>query len=392
MRLIFFRGAVDTLDDFTVQLMRAAETLSMEYLLLDIRENGSTLFDKLSGFVSGEPCTAILLNNVGLNLVTEQGNFWERNGIPVCDILMDHPRNYDMVLRRPFDNLHVFVIDRNHASFIQVFFPDVRHVHFLPHGGNRVFTNEPEIPWEERPMDVLLVSNCQQAVSYPAIPFLEDGGKDLYETMIRSLLNDTHMSADDALLSYLEVRKHTLTLEQIEHLMMEHVIYAECTVRRIHKLRIMELLADAGIRTDVYGAHWDDVKTGNGSGIVLHPPVTAAECNALLGQAKIGLNVQPWFKEGAHDRIFTAQLSGAIALTDESNYLKERFTDGRELIFYSLDDLDALPGRIHSLLSDPERSKEIAKTGRTSALRHDTWAERLRTILQTCPASSAGAL
>ena len=48
----------------------------------------------------------------------------------------------------------------------------------------------------------------------------------------------------------------------------------------------------------------------------------------------------PWFKDGTHDRVFTAMLQHTLSLTDDSRYLRENFTDKKELVFYSLEKRD----------------------------------------------------
>ena len=52
-----------------------------------------------------------------------------------------------------------------------------------------------------------------------------------------------------------------------------------------------------------------------------------------MRDARIALNVMPWFKDGAHDRVFTAMLQGTAALTDDSRYLREECRDGENICF-----------------------------------------------------------
>ncbi|MEI3201212.1 MAG: hypothetical protein V8S21_04415 [Lachnospira eligens] len=59
----------------------------------------------------------------------------------------------------------------------------------------------------------------------------------------------------------------------------------------------------------------------------------------MISQAKISLNVMPWFKKGAHDRVFNTMLNGGVALTDTSLFYENTFADGENVLFYSLEDL-----------------------------------------------------
>ena len=97
--------------------------------------------------------------------------------------------------------------------------------------------------------------------------------------------------------------------------------------------------------------------------------MNSAACVQAMRDARIALNVMPWFKDGAHDRVFTAMLQGTVALTDDSRYLREECRDGENICFYSLRALEQLPDQVVSLLEDPVRMAELAERGRMWMLR-----------------------
>ena len=73
-------------------------------------------------------------------------------------------------------------------------------------------------------------------------------------------------------------------------------------------------------------------------------------CLQQISRAKISLNVMPWFKDGAHDRVFNSMLNGAVCLSDGSRYLDECLKDGEDYVKYDLADLAELPGKIRRIL------------------------------------------
>ncbi len=89
----------------------------------------------------------------------------------------------------------------------------------------------------------------------------------------------------------------------------------------------------------------------------------------------------PWFKEGAHDRIFNSQLNGAVSLTDDSIYLKEQLIDKKNCVFYSLKNIAALPEIVHNLLDHPDQLETIAQNGYKTALSSHSWKKRAETLL-----------
>ena len=87
----------------------------------------------------------------------------------------------------------------------------------------------------------------------------------------------------------------------------------------------------------------------------------------------------PWFKQGAHDRIFNTMLNGGVCVTDSSEYLDEVLTE-EDVSFFSLKELDKLPEIVKALLADPEKMQAIADHGYATALKYHSWAKRAETL------------
>ena len=97
--------------------------------------------------------------------------------------------------------------------------------------------------------------------------------------------------------------------------------------------------------------------------------------------SKITLNTQPWFKYGAHERIYNAMLNGSVCVTDTSEYLKKHFENGKNIIFYELNQLDDLVKNVHLLLENPGFAKSIIENQKRIAV-NSTWNNRLHNILE----------
>ena len=92
--------------------------------------------------------------------------------------------------------------------------------------------------------------------------------------------------------------------------------------------------------------------------------------------ARLSLNLMPWFKDGAHDRIFTAMLQRTVCVTDDSRYLRGEFADGEGLVYFSLKEREHLPGLVKTLLHDAAELEKIAQKGFRKASAGHTWRER----------------
>lgn len=100
-----------------------------------------------------------------------------------------------------------------------------------------------------------------------------------------------------------------------------------------------------------------------------------------MRNSKITLNIMPWFKYGAHDRIYNAMLNGSVCVTDTSEYLKKHFENGKNIIFYELNQLDNLVKNVHLLLENPGFAKSIIENQKRTAA-NSTWSNRVHNILE----------
>ena len=93
----------------------------------------------------------------------------------------------------------------------------------------------------------------------------------------------------------------------------------------------------------------------------------------IMADSKIVLNMMPEFKRGTHDRVVCAMCNGAVALTDPSTYYETEFTDGEDIVFYDMANLEELPRIVNDILSDEEKAGSIALNGQKKALLDHTW-------------------
>lgn len=71
----------------------------------------------------------------------------------------------------------------------------------------------------------------------------------------------------------------------------------------------------------------------------------------------------------------------AVVLTDENPYLRRTFTDGKELLFYSLEKPDTLFEQAERALTDVRLREKIAASAYETFEREYTWKHRAEQIL-----------
>ena len=137
-------------------------------------------------------------------------------------------------------------------------------------------------------------------------------------------------------------------------------------MRSYFRGEIIKCLAEHKIPVHVFGANWEKLDCSSHDYIIKNGrEVDSVTCAEAIADARISLNVMPWFKDGTHD----------------SRYLRENFTDKKELVFYSLEKREELPELVKKLLEKPEKCMEIAERGYESAVQEHTWKQREEAIL-----------
>ena len=101
--------------------------------------------------------------------------------------------------------------------------------------------------------------------------------------------------------------------------------------------RVVRTILDAGIELHVYGESWNTSPFVGYTNLIRHPNMSPEKSVEELQKAKIGLNIMSWYKAGMTERVANIMLSGAVCLSDETDYLRAHAVDGEEVVLYSLE-------------------------------------------------------
>lgn len=150
----------------------------------------------------------------------------------------------------------------------------------------------------------------------------------------------------------------------------------------MHQIRgkIMSTILQEGIKVDVFGDTWKEFDLPGKENLILHPVVSPEKSLEIWGHSKIGLNVMTWHKAGMTERIANIMMSGAVCLTDETEYLRDNFDDS-EICTFSLEEIDKVPAQVRALLEDSNRREKIAKNAFEKCVQKESWADRASRII-----------
>lgn len=390
-KLIFIKNAVETLGYFSEQLATEMERLGFAAYFIDYNRLFETV-DGLARFAGRDDTALVTFNFIGLRgeEVFEitggerpQGNgtIWEKYGMPVYNILVDHPLYYHKWLVSASSDMKIFCIDREHVAYMKRFYPDIP-VKFLPLAGNVLYGNEAApIPYEKRKYDIVFTGNYTPVEHlYREIDSLEADYRKFYRGIIEDMIAHPDTSLDSMMEAHIRRELGEIT-DTDKRSAIAGMVFVDICVRSYFRGEIIRRLAESGVRIHVFGANWEKLCCNRAENIIsTGREVDSKACVEAVRDARISLNIMPWFKDGAHDRIFTAMLQKTVALTDDSRYLREEFMDGEDIVFFPLKEIENVPEHVHVLLADEAKAMRIAENGCRKARQKHTWSERAREL------------
>lgn len=378
-RILLIKGK-SQYDSTTVFMDEMKEELELQGMTVDVLDSYDQVsFVEMRSRIQQETYDAVFsINGMALEKSSSLGPDLLKNQVIYGTMLMDHPLIHHERLMNPYPYSFILSPDRNHVNYLENYYPHIWCEGFLAHGGCQA---KKIIPYRNRSINLSFMGsyNSPEKIwegfqQYPPRMRL------LLEGCCGYLLEHTDKTVEQAMQERMEALAITCSAADFAAVGSEfHMV--DRYVRSYFRDKVLRTIVEAGIVIDVYGDGWDKLKGVHEECLRIHEKVDFKESLEIVGNSKISLNVMPWFKDGSHDRVFSAMLSGAVCLTDVSGYLEKECQDGEEILFYHLEKLEELPGRIRTLLEHDEVGEEIARNGKKLAEEKHTWAVRARELL-----------
>lgn len=386
-KIIIFESQTDSLRAFAQLMAEGFREAGYQVLMADMQNEGETR-KKVYAFTGYGDTAALFFNHVGLSLLTEEGtSIWDERDVDCYNYIVDHPMYYHAAIIFPIRRLTFLCVDEYHQRFIERFYPGKVRSFFLPLAGIR--SPGGMIPFEERSMDILFTGAylIDNNIEFH-IQGLEQGVRQIWLECYELLCTQTYLTLEQGVERCFKRRGINLPEEDLRDTVR---LFQDMDgmLRSRARAEVIKTLANAGVRVHIYGEGWQflDCRQEN---LILHDRIPFDETIPLIADARIILNVMPWFKSGVHDRVYSAMQNGGVCLTDGSEYLGRTLTDGREALFYSLDSLEELPDKVKYYLQEPKKLEEIARRGYAYAKDTQTWQRRAKHLAMIIEGNTDG--
>jgi glycosyltransferase involved in cell wall biosynthesis len=386
-RVILFKGDIETTGYFSMQMEKTFLREGYETFFYDYEKVAEST-KKLLSFIRKGSTAVITFNFHGLcgesEIIYDEEKkeyIWDAFGIPCINIVVDHPFYYHHFVNKLPRHYIQISIDKNHEKYLEEFFPSIERGPFLPLAGTSLFEAGDYKPIAERSMEIVFTGNYVPPKNFDV--FIERAGEE-YTAFYRGILDELKMYPDrlleDVARKHLQREIPEVTHDEIRET-LGNMIFLDMYIRFYFRGEAVRVLAEAGYPIHVFGEGWEELECRKKENIIIGGSLNSLECLQKISDGKISLNVMPWFKAGAHDRIFNSMLNGAVCLTDSSVYLDQFLEQGKNAAVYSLKEIEQLPELVGALLEDQDAMQKIADSGFKLAQKHHTWENRTMQII-----------
>lgn len=314
-------------------------------------------------------------------IMDDDSYFLDHINAPFFDIILDHPLYHHDSLKHKLNNFHVICLDENHKNYIEKYYPHIKSVTVCYMTGEMAFdkNNIEWDNWDSRPYDIMFSgSYTNPQLLEKSIHELPAPLEENIHNIIDILMDNPSKTIEDVVTTLSENEFYDYINADVA-LHTQSFYLADAYVRSENRRRVIKALDSCRHNLHLYGSFWDELELNNS---IVHREMPFNLTFTLFNKAKISTNIMPNFKAGAHDRIFSSQLNGAVALTDPSLYLNNMYSDENDILFYSLNEISSLPDKVDYLLDNPDRLKKIAQNGCAIANANHTWTNVFNTVFK----------
>ena len=312
-------------------------------------------------------------------------------GIPFISIILDRPYVSDHFTKYNQVSHAIYAwSDKSDLRYAGLYY-DKGMNRFLPHCAELNYEPD-DIFKRERCLDVVII--CSGFHSQGFKNFMDQCSKSDH-IKARLILRFFECYANDGKNKIMEdCAKGILGLSDgfesdkaLYQIMLDEEFWSLCghinaRVKHIKRLKLIRSLLDGGVTIHLFGGLWENTGVIEHPNCVYHGGISGEAGRKVLEHSKILINIMPYYSlTSAHDRIFSSMSRGALCMTDATDYLREMFTEGEDIVFYDNDNLDGLAEKIKYYLAHEDERFRITKNAFENVRAHHTWVNRAEDMI-----------
>ena len=306
---------------------------------------------------------------IGFQSIVLFKDYFRKMKCPKYIFWFDNPMYFGNLFEGIDEKYYLLCQDRYYAEFIEEHFGAVNAMQLPPAGEDAGWAAN-----KDRPFDIVFIGAC----NYVDESVIKDEFQKEYYEYMKAHPNVTFEQGLKELLVYknfnIDEQKFLSLLDSLQDVCRNIVNY--------YRTKVLETLLAAGIKIDVFGDTWDRYSGLGRDNLIKHNAVNVDESLEIWGRSKIGLNVMTWHKAGMTERIANICLSGAVCLSERTEYLDREFNNYEDIVTFNLEHLEKLPDVVRELLANDSLRDSIAQNAYIKASKEHIWDNRAESILR----------
>ena len=364
----------NTLNHFSLELKKAFLCLRQQTEVFDAVKEGHQALTKYIG-QHFKAIIGIQTYLFSIKLQDGTTNLHDLISGAKYNMILDHPAwMKEHICNGPID-YYLLIHDRNYISFADRYYENIKGCLYVPPAG----TLPAGLP--EKLYDITFIGSYRDYRERLATLYTYDRKhRHFAGRYIGVMKKHPDYTAEQAFGEVLS--QYGLKPERSAFLDLFYEMRQCCfCIMLYYREKVVRTLLEAGLEIHVYSESWQHSPFADFPNLICHPELQITESLQVMQQSRISLNIMSWHKDGLTERILNAMLCQSVMVSDRSTALEEQFTDGRDLVLFSLAHLEELPLMIKGLLKDENKLEEISRNGYEKARREHLWLHRARQLL-----------
>lgn len=326
---------------------------------------------------------ALGFNAIGSDLISNERSAYAQAGVPFVSVMVDHPVHHFQWYHENHarDDVLLAFADRDHIRYVKRFFSDVNAV-FLPQAACAPTIPKPALPdWKRRRTDVLFIGSMsdfnatrRQWLEFPPVIAA------LFDEVAEITLSGPGAALDLAFSEAL-ARRGLHPSDRRLCRFMNYMGLLDDYSRSRRRFDCLSSLVATDLNVECV-TNWTSVPLPRKPTVTIRGPVEMTQACEFMRRSKCVVNLLPNYLDGAHERLFSAMVSGALVATEPSVYLREEFVDGESVVYFERGETDELASRLTLLRDAPAEALRIALAGRSLTSKRHQWRNRVEALVK----------
>jgi len=298
-------------------------------------------------------------------------------------LLIDHPfHQYERIVRTKPKNIFYSMYDEGAIATAEKYINSENIFTHLMHGGSYAKNS-----YIKKEYDVVVIGglderylNIDNVVDQYIGDELGKIAKKLYEKASKDYCKtlDEHL---EGIIKDMVLPDELIKMDQFKEIIRYIYIQVDLRLRAKTRYESVLWLLKNDIQVNYFG-NCENEELRKYRNFIYHGSIGYEEVLDVMAKSKIIIHDVPCFKNGSHERVFSAMLNGALVVANYNNYSYNIYQDGESIVFYDINNYQDMVDKVKYYLENEQERLRIANNALEITSKYNTWENRADEILR----------